>query len=186
MYKTRETVKDKNPYKRGADDGLIMGVLLIAMFLASVYAVESSFIAVIAAILIIFAVPAATYIMLRRSNERDCGCTLFSSLWVQGITIFFCGTLLLSMFQYIYFRFIAPTYIVDVLNAAAEIYSGMQTPEAQDMADLLRKIVSTHNVPSAIDLAVMTLWAGVFTGSLLSAAISGIVKITNSKSKKLL
>lgn len=187
MSQTRETIRDKNPYKRGADDGLIMGGLLIVVFLVSVFAVESGFIALIAGLLMFVAVPVTTFIMLKRSNDRDNGCTLFSSLWVQGIVLFFCGTLILAMFQYLYFRFIAPTYVADVFNAAAQAYDEIGTKEAQDISFMLHRVVETHSLPSPIELAVMTLWGGIFTGSILSAILGGIVKFTyrfQSKSKQ--
>lgn len=174
---TRETLRQKNPYKRGADDGVVMGVILIAMFLSLTFATTSTLAFFIALLLIVAGVPAATFIMLRRSYVKDGGMTLFSSLWMQGIAMFFCATLLLAMFVYIYLRFMNPGYMAGLFNQAAVYYESLGTVQGTQMAKACHEMVHQNLIPSAISMAVETIWVGVFTGSLLSALMAGIVRL---------
>ena len=170
-------MKDKNPYRRGANDGWCMGLILIALFLAMTRSFQSVWANWTGLVLMVAGVPAATFLFLRRSYMRDNGLTLFSSLWVQGIAMFFCATLLLAMFEYIYLRFINPTFMVDTLNRMADAFSVSGTADGEKTAGMLRGMLKQNLVPNAINVALETIWTGVFTGSLLSALMAGVVRM---------
>lgn len=177
MSTVRETVKAKSPYKRGADEGIFMGALFIVLFLAVTKSMDSMFATWIAWILALVGVPGLTFYLLRRSNERDNGLTLHSSLWVQGIVIFFCGSLILALFIYLYLRWMNPTFMVDHLIKMADAYASMNTPQGQQISDTIHAIINQDLVPSAISIGIETIWIGVFTGSLLSIVLAWIVKL---------
>lgn len=177
MQQAAETVRDKNPYKRGADDGLLMGLLLVGLFMASVYSYISPLANLIALVICLAGVPFLTFALLRRSFVKDRYLTLFSSLWMQGIVMFFCGTLILAGWTYVYLRFINPTFIVDMLNHVAATYSQTGTPAGQQIADTIETMIRQNLIPSSISLAVETIWIGVFTGSLLSAVMAAVVRM---------
>lgn len=181
MNQAIESVRDKSPYKRGADDGLIMGIILIILFMASVYSYKSPLANVIAIALLLVGVPAATFLMLRRSYVKDNCLTLFSSLWMQGIVIFFCATLLLAAWVYIYLRFINPTFLIDTLNHVATLYDNMGTATGQQISATIHAMIKQNLVPSSISIAIETIWLGVFSGSLLSALMAALVRLKNRK-----
>ena len=172
-----ETVKEKSPYKRGADDGFLMGILLIAVFLVTTWSITFPPASWIGMLLTLVAVPLTTFFMLRRSYLRDNGLTIFSSLWMQGIVMFFCGTIILALFVYIYLRILNPTFIVDMLNHVAGLYEDLGTDQGKQIASALHAMIKQNLVPSAISMALETIWVGVFTGSLLSALMAGMVKM---------
>lgn len=174
---TRESLRDKNPYKRGADDGFIMGVVLIAMFLALTCAARSPLAAWVGLLIMVVGVPLTTFSLLRRSFLRDNGLTLFSSLWMQGIVMFFCATLLLALFEYVYLRILNPGFTLTLFNQAADYYSASGTEQGVQMAKMLRAMIRQNLVPNAINVAIETIWVGVFTGSLLSALMASLVRL---------
>lgn len=177
MNPGRESLKDKNPYKRGADDGWRMGLLLIVLFVAMTQSLRYAAANWIGLLLMVAGVPVATFLFLRRSYVKDNGLTLFSSLWVQGIAMFFCATLILAMFEYLYLRFINPTFIVDTMSYIADVYAGEGTPQGDQIAQMVHGMLKQNLVPSAINMALETIWTGVFTGSLLSAVMAGVVRM---------
>lgn len=177
MNASHETIKDKSPYRRGADDGIPMGLLLIALFFSMTLAPRSPFAALITVILALAGVPVTTFLMLRKSYRRDNSLTLFSSLWMQGIVMFFCATLLLAMFEYLYMRFINPSFMENVFLQAADFYSSSATEQGSGMADMLHTMIDRHLIPGPINIAVETIWVGVFTGSVLSAIMAAVVRM---------
>lgn len=177
MGTTAETIKEKNPYRRGADDGFLMGLLLIACFLLSTFSLTHPAANFLGLLLAFVGVPVATFLFLRRSFIKDDNLTLFSSLWMQGIMMFFCGTILLALFVYVYLRFINPTFIMDMLNQVANVYENMGTPQGHQIAKGVHAMIHQNLVPSSISIALETIWVGVFTGSLLSALMAGIVRM---------
>lgn len=176
MTPASEALREKNPYRRGADDGFIMGALLVIMFMTLIFANRSSVAALLSMIIIIVVVPAATYIFLQRSFMKDNGLTLFSSLWVQGIVMFLCGTLIMAMFEYIYLRFINPSYIINLFHQAQAAYASLHTPAGDKLALVIENAIKNNMLPTPITLAIQTLWLGVFSGSVLSACMSGLVR----------
>lgn len=172
-----ESIKEKNPYKRGADDGVILGLILIILFLAMTFSLKYPLANLLGLLLFFVGVPMTTFFLLRRSYIRDNGLTLFSSLWMQGIVMFFCATLILALFTYVYLRFLNPSFMVDMLNTAAAHYENLGTARGHQTADIMHAMIHQNLVPSAISMAIETIWVGVFTGSLLSALVAGIVRM---------
>lgn len=172
-----ESIKEKNPYKRGADDGVILGLILIILFLAMTFSLKYPLANLLGLLLFFVGVPMTTFFLLRRSYIRDNGLTLFSSLWMQGIVMFFCATLILALFTYVYLRFLNPSFMVDMLNTAAAHYEKLGTARGHQTADIMHAMIHQNLVPSAISMAIETIWVGVFTGSLLSALVAGIVRM---------
>lgn len=165
-------------YKRGADDGLLMGILLSITFLAAVNSIYYAW-TTVACLALAFAVPFLTFYFLRRSYRFDNCRTRFSALWLQGICIFFFGSLLAALTSYIYLRLYNPSYISTVIDMAKEVYQSVDTPDARQMAAMMQKIQDTHMLPTPAEVAVQIVWSGVFTGSLLSVVVTAIVRATS-------
>ncbi|MDE5568714.1 MAG: DUF4199 domain-containing protein [Muribaculaceae bacterium] len=162
-------------FRRGADDGFLMGIFLSVLFIALVNSIYSA-IATVATVAMALAVPFLTFFFLRRSYRSDNCRSTFSALWLHGICIFFFGSLLMALTSYVYLRFINPSYITDVLRMAKEVYSAVGTDDAMEMVALMQKIEDSHMLPTGGQVAVEIIWTGVFTGSLLSMVVSAIVR----------
>lgn len=165
----------RSVYRRGADDGFLMGIYLSVLFIAAVSSIYSA-LATVVCIVMAIAVPFLTFFFLRRSYRSDNCTTTFSALWLHGICIFFFGSLLMALTSYIYLRFINPSYITTVIDMAKEVYSSVGTDDARQMVEMMQKIQDSHMLPTGGQVAVEIIWAGVFTGSLLSMVVSAIVR----------
>ena len=167
----------KSIYRRGADDGFWFGLYLSVLFIALVSSISSA-LAGLAFFVMAVAVPVIIYFLLRRSYRSDNCRSMFSALWLHGICIFFFGSLLMALTAYIYLRFIDPTYIVTLVDTAHDMYVETNTPEAQQMAAILQRVKDSHMLPTTGEIAVQIIWAGVFSGSMLSMIMAAIVRAT--------
>lgn len=160
-----------SPYRRGADKGLYLGVWFCAMFFALVYSIEVPLLGFVA--LLLFAgVPFVEYRFLRRTYVEERGMTTLSGLWMQGIVTFGCGSLINAAVITVWLRWIRPDYIMERLNEAIEFYGAIDEPTAQQAADMLQRMVDARMVPTAVSIALETVWLAIFTGSILSLILS--------------
>lgn len=151
----------KSIYARGADCGLWLGLCFIALFLlaAASMRVPALNIAVIATAA---CVPVLSYRFLRRTHVAAHGLTSFSALWMQGIVMFACGSLLLGAAAYAYIRLVEPRFVANVVQAGIDYYTAAGTPQALAMADDLRRIEELNRLPRTGDVVLMYIWATVF------------------------
>ncbi len=172
-----------SPYRRGADDGFIFGVMLCVMFFAGVFSVSAPVLSVVALIIFI-AVPFVIYTFLRRAYITDLYTTQLSSLWMQGIMTFICGSLIAGLVAVVYLKWINPDFIADRLQEAIDFYSGSGWQQGEEMADLLKNMVKAHVVPTPIQIVIEMIWLGVFSGSLLSLLMAVLVRARGEKKSK--
>ncbi|MDE5647740.1 MAG: DUF4199 domain-containing protein [Muribaculaceae bacterium] len=164
-----ESIKAKSPFRRGADDGIIMGLLLVAVFFTGTLSFSYTLASDLTPILMLAGVPLLTYFLLRRSYVRDNGMTLFSSLWMQGIVTFFCGSLILAIVMYVYMRWGNPGFMREMVSRMSEFYDSMpETPQSREVSQIFHTMLDENVFPSAINVAIESIWLGVFSGSLLS------------------
>lgn len=164
-----------NVYRRGARDGAWMGLILCGIFASWALSLRVAAASLAFPVLCI-AVPVLAYVQLRRGYRADLGTSTFSALWMHGICVFFFGTLLMAGLALVWLRWWEPGLIHSSLLSAADVYATLGTPEASRMADDVRAIVDKGMVPRPIDVALALLWAGVFTGSVLSMIYAGIIR----------
>ncbi|MCC8070631.1 MAG: DUF4199 domain-containing protein [Bacteroidales bacterium] len=157
----------KSPYRRGADDGFYFGLYLSALFLASVCAVKTPFFAFVT-MLMMLGVPFIIYYFLRRTYVVERGTSLLSALWMQGIMIFICGSLISGVVAIVYLKWVDPDFVINLVKEARDIYRESDWPQAEETANILQRMIDNHLVPSAISLVIEMIWFSVFTGSLLS------------------
>lgn len=170
--------KIKNFYERGADDGVVMGVYLVALFALMVYSMSVSF-AAVAAMAMMTGVPVLVFYFLRRTHRSAHGMTVFSALWMQGITMFICASLIFGLASFVYLKWIDPAFIRSMLEAAADYYGKLSgAGEVYDtMAEDLNMILRNNILPSPATLVMAWMWLIVFSGSLLSMLAAGVVKM---------
>jgi len=166
----------KSVYARGAEDGLVMGMCFIAIFILQLLG-RSSLIAGIAGNLMALVVPLILYLMLRRSYRTDKGRSTFSSLWMHGIMTFLCGSLLLAVIMYLFLRFVEPTFIADTVREMASVYRAIGSNDAEKIADVFQSMIDRHMLPTPITLTFSALWLGSFSGAVISMIEAAIVKL---------
>ena len=172
-----------SPYRRGADDGLPFGILLSAMFFAAVFSTAVPLLSVVSMILFL-SVPFIIYTFLRRSYINDLYTTQLSSLWMQGIMTFLCGCLISGLAAVIYLKWINPDFIADRVQEAIDFYSESGWKQGEEMADMLRRMVSAHIIPTPIQIVIEMIWLGVFSGSLLSLLMAVLARARGEKKSK--
>jgi hypothetical protein len=170
-------------YKRGADDGLRLGIFMIASFLSAAYSVHIPVLGLLAFALAI-AVPFVVYHFIKRDYLKYPEMGFFSAMWMHGIAAFFFGSILLAAVMYVFLRFIEPNFVIDNLRSAISIYRSLNMAEATEMANSLQLLIDKHLVPSAISFAVTSIWSVVFSGSMLSLLIALLVRAFNKKQEK--
>jgi hypothetical protein len=167
-------------FKRGADDGLKLGLMMIVLFLTAVFSMKIALLGFIAFALTI-AVPFVVYHMIKRDYLRYPDTQYFSALCLHGICIFVFGSILLAAAMYVFLRFIEPNFIIDNLLTAIAVYRSFGVDEATEMADAMQSIIDNHMVPSAISFALTSIWSVVFSGSMLSIVLAMLVRLFNKK-----
>lgn len=176
-----ERYKMMSPYRRGAARGPWMGLLLTGIFFSAAYTVDYPALSLVT-LALMAAIPLALYFMLRSSFRADNRLTLFSALWMEGITVFICGGLIYSVITVIYMVVIQPGFIIDRVNAVIAFYQANPAGEqSQQMIDLLTAARDHHSFPRPVALAIDMLWLIVFCGSMLSLAVSALVTLGRKK-----
>lgn len=181
-----DEIRQRSPYKRGADDGLLFGMLLTAIFFAGVLSVDYPVACLLAAAGIL-SVPFVIYKFLRRAYVADMGLTLLSSLWMQGIMIFGCGALIAGIIATVYLKWVDPDFINARIADAIRLYRESDMPSGERMAETLEAMVKSHLIPSAVQIIVEMIWLSIFSGSLLSllmALLARARRVDDSKTKR--
>lgn len=169
-----------SPYRRGATQGMLFGIYLSILFLASVYSVSYPLMGLIGMLLIV-GVPFYIFRCLRATFVVDGGLTPFSSLWMQGIMMFMCGSLIQGAVAVVYLKWIDPAFIITQLRSVISFYEGLPSPEAKEMAKVLSNMIEANLVPSAASMVMEIIFLSVFSGSLLSLVMSSLARIGRVK-----
>lgn len=165
----------KSVYAIGARQGLWAGLWFSAIFLLQTMFSTSIF-ALLCANLMALAVPFVLFAMLR-TRYRAGGCTgPFSEIWMHGIMIFLCGSVILALVSYIFLRYIDPEFLYRETGKLVDMYRSLDNSTATQIADTLDEMRAHNLLPSAIQCAFSFLWVGGFSGSILSLIEAGLVK----------
>ncbi|MBQ5524013.1 MAG: DUF4199 domain-containing protein [Paludibacteraceae bacterium] len=160
--------------------GVWLGALLVLKLVAEVLS-DGSISAFFSGFLTVL-VPFMAYwltLMFRRSiaiYDGDTASTdvTFGTLLRFCIYLFFFGSMILAIVQFIYYKYINPDYIaqqvaslIDTLTKYAE--------NKQSVNDLISQIKEV-GVPSASTVAIQTIWINIVVGFILGLPIAGLVK----------
>ena len=154
-------------FKRGADNGFVFGLYLTALFFALAYSLTVPILGLVALVMMC-GVPVITYYYLHKGYAKEYGTSTFSALWMQGIVMFFCGSLIMALAAYLFLQWVQPEYIMNLLISARDTYSSIDWDRGQEIAHTIDLMISQHLIPTPIQVAMEILWMGVFSGSLLS------------------
>mgnify|MGYP002520972862 CR=1 FL=1 len=139
------------------------------------------------AMAMVLLIPFVVYRWLKKRYVADDGLTSFSNLWMTGILIFMCGSLIACGVSWAVIELLRPNYFYEQAQLLINQYEA--TPELfadgmQDVVSTLRLVIEKHGAPRSIDLALTGFWFSSFVGSLLSALLSAIVKLTGRLARK--
>lgn len=165
----------KSVYRLGAEDGLLLAPLLIAVSLcmgASIYWPMLF----LPTLILMLGVPVVTYITQKRTFTHQRELSTLSALWLQGICMFFFGSLIMGVAVYASLRWIWPGFINDQVNAVIQIYGSFNDPDIATLVKGLERARDTHALPTPIDITLELMYMVVFTGSLLSLVSALIVR----------
>lgn len=173
----------RNIYSSGANDGLKMGIYLSIMFVLQCMGASNQLLMTFGTIMML-CIPVVAYILLRKGFRNSGGRSTFSAIWLHGILIFLCGSLIMATVIYIYLRFIDPGFLRNMLSSLIEVYSGIEDPSAKQFTDMLTTIQAQNLLPSPIQYAFTMIWTCGFLGSIISMILALIVRaipLRNSK-----
>lgn len=175
--------KPRSIFERAASYGLWMGLYFTALFLLSVGAIRIGILNIVVLTMALF-VPYLIYKQLRRTHIEAHGLETFSAIWMQGILTFACGSIILCLTSYIFMRWCYPSFIHDIFQLALDFYESQSDPASADMAEELRAVVDRRMYPTASTVAIMYLWFGTFSGSVLSMILASIVRLRKVNSNR--
>jgi hypothetical protein len=150
---------------------------LTLLFFVNAYTQALPMLAIIGLVLMV-GVPVLVFRMLAVSfRSTDCKAT-FSELWLEGISTFFFGTLIVSFVAVVFMMWLQPDWLVGQMSAAIEQGKASGMPQLEEMADILQRALDQHLLPTPIQLVLDMGWMILFSGSLLSMVLSAIVRAT--------
>lgn len=175
--------QQKSLFKQAAECGLPFGAYLSVM--ASGFIFYDKHIALSAlALAMVLATPFVVYRWLKKRSMCSGGTASFSDLWMMGILIFLCGSIIACGVSYAVMELLRPGiffeqahHIISQYDASPEAFG----KETQQVVDILRLAIDKHAAPRCIELALTGFWTCAFAGSLLSAALAAIVKLTSKR-----
>lgn len=163
-----------SPYKIGADDGFYFGLYLAVMFLAMFYSITIPIFSVIV-VLMIVVTPIIVYFALRRTFLLDGKRTPMGSLWMQGIVMFFCGSLISGLVAFFMMRIVDPGWLHRVLEISVETIESLPGNAYDETYELLRNMLDHNILPTPIQMVFESVWSAVLIGSLVSLICSLLV-----------
>lgn len=166
------TQQRKSIYRRGAENGMVMGAFLSVLFLAMANSLEVAWLGLLS-MLMMLGVPFLTYGLLRRSYCSDMGLSKFSELWMEGIIIFAGGSVIMAVVALAYMRWVDPSFITTQVTTVASFYRDAGETAIADMVD---NAVAQHALPTPAEVAVEFVWLGIFSGSMLSMLMTLLVR----------
>lgn len=173
--KTDSERRSMNAYARGAADGAWMGALLCAIFASWALATRST----VATLAFPAAVPGSACAHMAHAAaglpRRPRPDHVLSHVDARHLHFFF-GTLLMAALALVWLRWLEPGLISQSLLSAADVYAQIGTPEAERMAADIHTLMERGLVPRPVDVSLALLWAGVFSGSILSIVLAAIIR----------
>lgn len=167
-------------YRQGADTGLYFGLYLTALFFTMAYSVNVPFLSLLS-FLLMLGVPVFIYKCLRSYYCRLRGHVIFSGLWMYGIMIFLCGSLISAALSVIYMKWISPGFMAAQMQTSLDILEASPMPQAHETAETVRLMRDNGMLPGPVEVALRIVSFNVFTGSMLSALMALLARARGYK-----
>ena len=157
----------ESPYHLGAKAGLPVGLYFVAMFFLFVLMSKLA-LASFVLMLMILCMPIMLYSTMRITVSKTQGRVAWSSLWMQGIMSILCGSMICGFVTMLYFKFVEPTFLLDLVQMCVDTYASIPGKESAQMAEMLQELINTGMVPTATSFTMSMFWLTAFSGSMLS------------------
>lgn len=177
MKQTKRSV-----FRRGADDGLKMGPMLLLTVVLMGAAPFVSWLT-IPALAAVVAVPVVAYILLYRGLDEDYPGTPFAGTWMHGICMFFCGGLLMALAVLVLLKWWQPDYFPRLFELSIDTLTKDAQMRNHPMIEQMQNMLDSGALPSAQDTAMELLYFVSFTGSLLSMLLAVIARRMHKNKK---
>ncbi len=172
--------KSKSLYSQAADDGLVMGIYLSALFVIAALSTHFSLLSLLVMTLII-GIPVVNYIRIRRTHITGMGQLTFSTLWMEGILMYIFASLICGVTTYVYLQFIEPGFIYTQAKSALVIYESVPELKDSEIVTVMKQAIDQKLLPSPIQFVFQMMWLTTFLGSILSIFIALIAKAIRIK-----
>ncbi len=180
MTDEKEIGHQRSVYHLGASDGLIVGAYMGVMYVLQVTGLNNNLLLLLSQVMML-GLPVLAYALLRRAYMASHCTSRLSAIWMHGIVIFLCGSLILGLVAYIYMRVINPDFIVNLFDQVAQFYIDLGTPEAKHFGVTLERIISEKLLPSPISFAFTMIWLGSFLGAIISLICACLLRWTKKR-----
>jgi hypothetical protein len=159
----------KRKYKYAADYGFILGGY-IAIFFILDFLIPNNFVVSVLGEIGLLATPVICYYLTKSYRDKALGGFIkFGQAWGFGIWLFFFASLIMSVFYYIRFEFLQPTYIGDSIKVF--IQQMQQMPNMQKQIDAL----IDFGTPTTIEYILINIWSYIIGGAILYLIVSPFV-----------
>lgn len=149
--------------------GLYMGCAGTASIYSDLYPVLSLvFVAMLAGI------PLVVYRLQRRKFIEDDGFTEYSGLWMLGIMLFICGTIVSSLVIALVLQYARPDFMYVQAGRTIEMMGGQA--QYAEVKQVLQRMIDEQLMPSGVDVVMSMFWFITFGGSVLSALTALIAR----------
>ena len=166
--------------KAAATWGVPFGIYLSCMSVAWIYTDRMPMLSIVATTMLLL-IPFIIYRLMRRFHENEFGFTTFSSLWMLGILLFIYASLITALVTYCVFNFLRPDFFYEQAQAMVDMYRSNTDVQTQETVAIMQRIIDGNLMPRVIEMVFFAFWTVSFLGSLLSACIAWIVRLTPHK-----
>lgn len=170
----------QSPYRRGADDGIVMGLYLTVMFFASIFSASLPVLTWLA-LLMMVCVPLLVWRLMSRYHRLLGQASSFAMLWMYGVVMFFCGMLITGVALEVYMTWIHPGYVAEQLQSLAALKGDYPGSYLDTMAEMARSMLDAHFIPAPINLVAELVMMAIVSGSLLSIILSALLTIRSRR-----
>ena len=94
------------------------------------------------------------YSTMRITVSKTQGRVVWSSLWMQGIMSILCGSMICGFVTMLYFKFVEPTFLLDLVQMCVDTYASIPGKESAQMAEMLQELINTGMVPTATSFTI--------------------------------
>lgn len=172
---TENSNKLASPYRRGADRGYVFGLWFTAIFLTWIFSAQVPLLPLVT-LGLLAATPFLVYRLLRTSYVEQGRMVQTSALWVEGITMIMCGSLICAAIVVIYFKWIDPDYMARQLQTVVDMYASTGDESLAEAARMSKAILDNNAVPPASTWTLAMWLFTVSSGSLLAGLMAILVK----------
>ena len=165
-----------NVYQMGAADGLGLGLYFTVAFVLQMSLFKSALLGLLGELMLL-AVPFIAYAIMRSGLKAAKWRSTFSAVWMHGIMMFLCGSLILGITSYAYLRFVNTTCIAESFRFAADFYLSQPEAELRQMGQMLENTIKHNGLPTPISLSFGLMWLGSFSGAMLSLLEAMLLKL---------